>query len=333
MARLPFLRCRGHRRYFEPLAVAEAFVRSRRRAHLDGLLGLHRRTSCPSAGGQAFDDRVRRDRPLLHAHSRQRCSTRSARRPLGGRPDASLLPLHTDSAAPTTPGSEAAAAPPLLQRHRRRRRQRRPPAPSADAAAELPPADDGAGCCLLLAPRRRRRRRPGRGCAGGGARGGECGAAGGERGRRAGERGRTYFNAPPFSALKCGRALAIFVGLTLWVGVWDLVDYHRCPPPSPRAPPRPTTAGPRLRARQARPHRTRRARALLHAVALRRSKARRSFRVSVGVWGFHSNGASRARRRRRSCLRGADESAAVGQQRQAHHRVRVVPEGAQDGRR
>ena len=27
MARLPFLRyCRGHRRYFEPLAVAEAFV-------------------------------------------------------------------------------------------------------------------------------------------------------------------------------------------------------------------------------------------------------------------------------------------------------------------
>ena len=40
----------------------------------------------------------------------------------------------------------------------------------------------------------------------------------------------TYFNAPPLSALKCGRALlAIFVGLTLWVGVWDLVDYHLLP--------------------------------------------------------------------------------------------------------
>ena len=55
-------------------------------------------------------------------------------------------------------------------------------------------------------------------------------AAASEGGAEPARRGRTYFNAPPFSALKCGRALlAIFVGLTLWVGVWDLVDYHLLP--------------------------------------------------------------------------------------------------------
>ena len=41
---------------------------------------------------------------------------------------------------------------------------------------------------------------------------------------------RRYFRPPPLSFARCTRALfAIFVGLTLWVGVWDLVDYHLLP--------------------------------------------------------------------------------------------------------
>ena len=238
MAPLSFLRyCRGHRRYFELLAVAEAFVSitsgvliwmgfwdfidtyvvperwwAKLLMIVFGAIGL-------------FCTRTLYDKEMLHAI---RASTG-----LGERPDAGLLPLHTDSAAPTTPGGEAAAAAPRCRSATAAASgSGGRTAPSADAAAELPPADDGAGTAARLrAPRRRQRRRPSRRCAGGGARGGECGAGGGERGRREpARRGRTYFNAPPFSALKCGRALlAIFVGLTLWVGVWDLVDYHLLP--------------------------------------------------------------------------------------------------------
>ena len=41
---------------------------------------------------------------------------------------------------------------------------------------------------------------------------------------------RRYFRPPPFRLSRCARSLfAIFVGLTLWVGVWDLVDYHVLP--------------------------------------------------------------------------------------------------------
>ncbi len=36
-----------------------------------------------------------------------------------------------------------------------------------------------------------------------------------------------YFNRPRFSCGKCSRALfAICAGLVLWVGLWDLIDYH-----------------------------------------------------------------------------------------------------------
>lgn len=41
---------------------------------------------------------------------------------------------------------------------------------------------------------------------------------------------RRYFNRPAFSPAKCGRALfAVFAGLTMWVGLWDLVDQHILP--------------------------------------------------------------------------------------------------------
>jgi hypothetical protein len=43
-------------------------------------------------------------------------------------------------------------------------------------------------------------------------------------------RPRRYFNRPAFSPCKCGRALfAIMAGLTMWVGLWDLVDQHILP--------------------------------------------------------------------------------------------------------
>lgn len=56
-------------------------------------------------------------------------------------------------------------------------------------------------------------------------------AAGGKRGAVPGRWAeRRYFRPPPLSCGRCTRALfAIFVGLTLWVGVWDLVDYHLLP--------------------------------------------------------------------------------------------------------
>uniref|UniRef100_A0A7S3AU80 Uncharacterized protein n=1 Tax=Haptolina ericina TaxID=156174 RepID=A0A7S3AU80_9EUKA len=41
---------------------------------------------------------------------------------------------------------------------------------------------------------------------------------------------RPYFNPPRPDARRCGRAVfAILVGLTLWVGLWDLFDYHLIP--------------------------------------------------------------------------------------------------------
>lgn len=41
---------------------------------------------------------------------------------------------------------------------------------------------------------------------------------------------RRYFQRPAFSPAKCGRALfAVFAGLTMWVGLWDLVDQHILP--------------------------------------------------------------------------------------------------------
>lgn len=41
---------------------------------------------------------------------------------------------------------------------------------------------------------------------------------------------RKCFNAPPFSSARCVRALlATFSGLTIWVGLWDLLDYHVLP--------------------------------------------------------------------------------------------------------
>jgi hypothetical protein len=47
---------------------------------------------------------------------------------------------------------------------------------------------------------------------------------------------RRFFDAPPPDARRCGRALfAILVGLTLWVGLWDLVDYHLIPAAFPGA--------------------------------------------------------------------------------------------------
>ena len=241
MARLPLLRyCRGHRRYFEPLAVAEAFVSitsgvliwmgfwdfidtyvvperwwAKLLMIVFGAIGL-------------FCTRTLYDKEMLHAI---RASTG-----LGERPDAGLLPLHTDSAAPTTPGGEAAAAaaPRCRSATAAASGSGGRTAPSADAAAELPPADDGAGtaavaaACTAAAPAA---------AAGAGdapaaapAAASAAPAAASEGGAEPARRGRTYFNAPPFSALKCGRALlAIFVGLTLWVGVWDLVDYHLLP--------------------------------------------------------------------------------------------------------
>lgn len=39
-----------------------------------------------------------------------------------------------------------------------------------------------------------------------------------------------FFNAPPPDARLCGRALwALIVGLTVWVGIWDLIDYNLLP--------------------------------------------------------------------------------------------------------
>ena len=173
-----------------------------------------------------FCTRTLYDKEMLHAI---RASTG-----LGERPDAGLLPLHTDSAAPTTPGGE----PPPMAAPRCR---------SATAAAS------GSGAPHGAVGRRGRGAAAGRRwrwhcCGGGWHRGGASGggrsrdapaaapaaasarAAASEGGAEPARRGRTYFNAPPFSALKCGRALlAIFVGLTLWVGVWDLVDYHLLP--------------------------------------------------------------------------------------------------------
>jgi len=41
---------------------------------------------------------------------------------------------------------------------------------------------------------------------------------------------RPYFDAPPIKAQRCGSAVfATLIGLTLWVGLWDLVDYHIVP--------------------------------------------------------------------------------------------------------
>jgi len=41
---------------------------------------------------------------------------------------------------------------------------------------------------------------------------------------------RRYFHRPAFSVVRCSRALfAIFAGLVLWVGLWDLVDEHILP--------------------------------------------------------------------------------------------------------
>lgn len=47
---------------------------------------------------------------------------------------------------------------------------------------------------------------------------------------------RRVFDAPRPDARRCGRALfAILVGLTLWVGLWDMVDYHLIPSAFPGA--------------------------------------------------------------------------------------------------
>ena len=41
---------------------------------------------------------------------------------------------------------------------------------------------------------------------------------------------RLFFDAPQPHARKCGRALlAVVGGLTFWVGVWDVLDYHLIP--------------------------------------------------------------------------------------------------------
>jgi hypothetical protein len=41
---------------------------------------------------------------------------------------------------------------------------------------------------------------------------------------------RLYFDAPPFSAVKFGRAsFALLASLSLWIGMWDLLDYHIIP--------------------------------------------------------------------------------------------------------
>ena len=41
---------------------------------------------------------------------------------------------------------------------------------------------------------------------------------------------RRYFDAPQFSCSRCTRALfSILSGLTLWVGIWDLIDEHLLP--------------------------------------------------------------------------------------------------------
>ena len=46
----------------------------------------------------------------------------------------------------------------------------------------------------------------------------------------AGPRERRYFDAPQFSCSRCTRALfSILSGLTLWVGIWDLIDEHLLP--------------------------------------------------------------------------------------------------------
>lgn len=43
----------------------------------------------------------------------------------------------------------------------------------------------------------------------------------------AGSMRRLYFDAPPFSAKRFARAsFALISGLTLWIGMWDLLDYH-----------------------------------------------------------------------------------------------------------
>ena len=44
------------------------------------------------------------------------------------------------------------------------------------------------------------------------------------------ENPRRFFNAPPPDARRCCRALfALGVGLMVWVGIWDLVDYNVLP--------------------------------------------------------------------------------------------------------
>mmetsp|Transcript_51128 Transcript_51128/g.165136 ORF Transcript_51128/g.165136 Transcript_51128/m.165136 type:complete len:360 (+) Transcript_51128:48-1127(+) len=44
------------------------------------------------------------------------------------------------------------------------------------------------------------------------------------------EKAARYFDRPAFSPHRCGRALfAILAGLTMWVGMWDLVDQHLLP--------------------------------------------------------------------------------------------------------
>lgn len=41
---------------------------------------------------------------------------------------------------------------------------------------------------------------------------------------------RLYFDAPPFSAARFARAsFALLASLTLWIGMWDMLDYHIIP--------------------------------------------------------------------------------------------------------
>lgn len=46
----------------------------------------------------------------------------------------------------------------------------------------------------------------------------------------AGDRPRRYFDRPAFNCTKCGRSLFVIIaGLTMWAGLWDLVDEHLLP--------------------------------------------------------------------------------------------------------
>jgi hypothetical protein len=41
---------------------------------------------------------------------------------------------------------------------------------------------------------------------------------------------RLYFDAPPFDAIRfCRASFAVISSLTLWIGMWDLIDYHVIP--------------------------------------------------------------------------------------------------------